>query len=166
MSIEMNYSDPKYAEAAARILERHNRGEPEANITSAVRDFLIDTKLVKSEDIVEEGAPAPGSRRAVDLKALDTFIEFKREIGSKGRFKPNPEHVDQIDDYLEQSARQGRVRMGVLTDGKHWLLRWPGSGDPRTTWPYALHLGRSGGRVPSLQVAPGPCPHCPREPRA
>ena len=32
MSIEMNYSDPKYAEAAARILERHNRGEPEANI--------------------------------------------------------------------------------------------------------------------------------------
>ena len=30
--------------------------------------------------------------------------------------------------------------MGVLTDGKHWLLRWPGAGEPRTIWPYACIL--------------------------
>ena len=140
----INPEDPKTAaectKAAAEILRRHEMGEAEANITSAVRDFLILTKLVKSEDIVEESAPSLGSRRAVDLKALDTFIEFKREIGSKGRIKPDPQHVAQIDDYLEQSAKQGRVRMGVLTDGKHWLLRWPGAGEPRNMWPYACIL--------------------------
>ena len=144
MAEHINPEDPTTAaectKAAAEILRRHEMGEAEANITSAVRDFLIRTQLVNSEDIVEESAPSLGSRRAVDLKALDTFIEFKREIGSKGRIKPDPQHVAQIDDYLEQSAKQGRVRMGVLTDGKHWLLRWPGAGEPRITWPYACVL--------------------------
>ena len=46
--------------------------------------------------------------------------------------------VEQLDDYLAQSAKQGKVRMGVLTDGKHWLLRWPGAGEVRLTRPYAL----------------------------
>ena len=35
---------------------------------------------------------------------------------------------------------QGRVRMGVLTDGKDWLLRWPGAGQARMTRPYAYTL--------------------------
>ena len=30
--------------------------------------------------------------------------------------------------------------MGILTDGKHWLLRWPGAGAVRTTRPYAFIL--------------------------
>ena len=30
--------------------------------------------------------------------------------------------------------------MGVLTDGKHWLLRWPGAGEVRLTRPYAFTL--------------------------
>ncbi len=29
-----------------------------------------------------------------------------------------------LDDYLAQSEKQGRVRIGILTDGKHWPLRW------------------------------------------
>ena len=41
MFIQIDYNDPRYAKAAAEILRRHDRGEPEANITSAVRDFLI-----------------------------------------------------------------------------------------------------------------------------
>ena len=131
-------NDPKYAKAAAEILRRHNRGEAEANITSAVRDFLTLTKLVKSEEIKEEDAPALGSRQAVDLTALDTFIEFKRRIGNG--LNPNPEYVQQLDDYLEQSNKQGRVRMGILTDGKHWLLRWPDAGPLKTTPPYAFTL--------------------------
>ena len=32
--------------------------------------------------MVEENPPSDGSRRAVDLNALDTFIEFKRRIGT------------------------------------------------------------------------------------
>ena len=68
MSIQIDYNDPRYAKAAAKILRRHDSGGPEANITSAVRDFLILTGLVRADEIVEENPPAQGSRRAVDLE--------------------------------------------------------------------------------------------------
>ena len=140
MSTQIDYNDPRYAEAAAEILRRHDNGEPEANITSAVRDFLIVTGLVSGDEIVEENPPAQGSRRAVDLAALDTFIEFKRRVGTAGGFNPNAEYIQQLDDYLEQSGKQGRMRMGILTDGKRWLLRWPSAGPVRTALPYAFTL--------------------------
>ena len=114
--------------------------EAEANITSAVRNFLTRTGLASSEEIVEEVSPALGSRRAVDLAALDTFIEFKRRIGSVGGLDPNPEFVQQLDDYLEESQEGRRVRMGILTDGKHWLLRWPNAGPVKLVRPYAFTL--------------------------
>ena len=69
-----------------------------------MRDFLILVGLVRADEIVEENPPAQGSRRAVDLAALDTFIEFKRRIGTAGGFNPNPEYVQQLDDYLKQSG--------------------------------------------------------------
>ena len=108
MAGQIDYNDPRYAQAAAEILRRHDNGEPEANITSAVRDFLIVTGLVMPDEIVEENPPAQGSRRAVDLAALDTFIEFKRRIGTAGGFNPNPEYVQQLDDYriTESGERQ------------------------------------------------------------
>ena len=140
MSVQIDYNDTRYAQAAAEILRRHDNGEPEANITSAVRDFLIVTGLVRGDEIVEENPPAHGSRRAVDLAALDTFIEFKRRIGTAGGFNPNAEYVQQLDDYLEQSEKQGRMRMGILTDGKRWLLRWSSAGPVRTALPYAFTL--------------------------
>ena len=62
---------------------------------------------------------------------MDLFrlsLEFKRRIGTAGGFNPNAEHVQQLDGYLEQSEEQGRRRMGILTDGKRWLLRWPNAG--------------------------------------
>ena len=96
--------------------------------------------LVNPSDVVEENPPAQGSRRAVDLTALDTFIEFKRRIGSTGGNAPDPDNVEQLDDYLAQSNKQGRVRMGILTDGKHWLLRWPNAGPVKATPPYAFTL--------------------------
>ena len=140
MALHIDTNEPKYAAAAAEILRRHDRGEAEANITSAVRDFLIATGLASPSEIVEENPPAQGSRRAVDLTALDTFIEFKRRIGTTGGFNPNPEYVQQLDDYLAQSQAQGRVRMGILTDGKYWLLRYPGAGPVKTVPPYAFTL--------------------------
>ena len=57
MSVQIDYNDPRYAQAAAEILRRHDAGEPEANITSAVRDFLILTGLVRADEIVEENPP-------------------------------------------------------------------------------------------------------------
>ena len=130
----------QFSDLAADILRRHDNREPEANITSAVRDFLINSGLVRGEDVHEENPPSQGSRQAVDLRALDTFIEFKRRIGPSG-ISPNPDYVEQLDEYLVQSAAAGRgVRLGILTDGKHWLLRWPGAGAVRTTRPYAFIL--------------------------
>ena len=140
MAVHIDPNDPKCRAAAAEILRRHDNGEPEANITSVVRDFLIVTGLARSEEMAEENPPSDASRRAVDLTALDTFIEFKRRIGTASGGAPNPQYVDQLDDYLAQSAKQGRVRMGVLTDGKRWLLRWPGAGEVRLTRPYAFTL--------------------------
>ena len=140
MPVHLDYNDPRYAKSAAEILRRHNNGEAEANITSAVRDFLVLTGLVNPSDVVEENPPAKGSRRAVDLTALDTFIEFKRRIGTTGGNAPDPDNVEQLDDYLAQSNKQGRVRMGILTDGKHWLLRWPNAGPVKETPPYAFSL--------------------------
>ena len=96
--------------------------------------------MASGEEMVEENPPAQGSHRAVDLTALDTFIEFKRRIGTAGGFNPNAEYVQQLDDYLEQSEKQGRIRMGILTDGKRWLLRWPNAGPVRTALPYAVTL--------------------------
>ena len=140
MPLHIDPNDPDCRNAAAEILRRHNEGQPEANITTAVRDFLTITGLVKPEHIVEENPPAEGSRRAVDLTALDTFIEFKRRIGTTGGFNPDPKNVDQLDNYLAQSQKDGRVRMGILTDGKYWLLRWPNAGPPKTVPPYAFTL--------------------------
>ena len=66
----LDYNDPAPLAAASEMLRRHELGEPEANITTAVRDFLIATRLASSDQIVEENPPAHGSRRAVDLIAL------------------------------------------------------------------------------------------------
>ena len=140
MVLHINIADPKYRDAVSQVLLRHDNFQPEANITSAVRDFLILTGLTRSEEIVEENPPSDGSRRAVDLAALDTFIEFKRRIGTTTGGEPDPENVRQLDEYLAQSASQGRVRMGILTDGKRWLLRWPGAGEVRLTRPYFFNL--------------------------
>ena len=115
MALHIDIEDPGYRDAAAQILLRHDNFQPEANSTSAVRDFLILTGLARS----------------------DAFIEFKRRVGTTTGGEPDPENVQQLDDYLAQSAEQGRVRMGVLTDGKRWLLRWPGAGEVRLTRPYA-----------------------------
>ena len=152
MAQHLDDDDPKYAESAAEILRRHDNGEPEANITSAVRDFLTLTGLVKSDEINEENPPSDTSRRAVDLTALDTFVEMKRRIGTTGGLDPNPVYVQQLDDYLAASVESGKgVRTGVLTDGKYWLLRWPGAGAVKTVRPYAFTLQDAQGWLPLFE---------------
>ena len=139
-------NNPKFEQLAAAILQRHALNEAEANITSAVRDFLIATELAKSDEIVEEIPPSDASRRAVDLTALDTFMEMKRRVSNmQAGFSPDPEYVKQLDDYLAISANEGKgIRTGILTDGKHWLLRWPGAGTVKTTAPYGFVLHDAG----------------------
>ena len=141
MATHMDVNDARYRDAAAAIIRRHDNFEAEANITTAVRDFLILTGLANADEIIEENPPSDGSRRAVDLTALDTFVEFKRRIGTAGGFNPDPAHVAQLDEYLELSKTAGKgVRTGILTDGRYWLLRWPGAGPVRTAPPYGFVL--------------------------
>ena len=135
---EPPYDDPGSTAAAVELLRRHDAQEPEANITSAIRDFLTATGLTRANEIVEENPPSDSSRQAVDLTALDTFLESKQRIGTQGN--PHPNHIAQLDSYLKQSEDAGRVRMGILTDGKHWLLRWPQAGPVRTVPPYLFTL--------------------------
>ena len=52
------------------MLRRHDNYEAEANITSAIRDFLIVSGLAKVMKSNEEVSPATGSVKAVDLTAL------------------------------------------------------------------------------------------------
>ena len=138
MPSQLKPDDPTVTHAAAELLRRHELGEPEANITTAVRDFLVATNLAKAEEIDEENPPSEGSRRAVDLTALDTFIEVKQRIGTVAGFTPDPDNVRQLDDYLEESQEARKVRTGILTDGKYWVLRWPGAGPVKTSAPYGF----------------------------
>ena len=71
---------------------------------------------------------------------MDTVIEFKRCIGTASGRAPNPQYVEQLVNYLAQSERQWRVRLGVLTGGERCLLRWPGEGEVRLARPYAFTL--------------------------
>ena len=141
MAIHIDIGDPKYRNAVAEILRRHDRGEPEANITSAVRDFLILTGLARSEEMIEENPPSDASRRAVDLTALDTFIEFKRRIGtaSGGRTQPA----------VRRATRRLPDPIGVAEAGSVWACSPTarggccgglGAGKVRLTHPYAFTL--------------------------
>ncbi len=138
MTAQIDLGDSRFPELAEAILRRHERGDAEANITSAVRDFLIATQLASADEIIEEVHPGDTGRQAVDLTALDTYVEFKRRTGYP---QPQAEWVEQIDGYLEASQEAGKgARLGVLTDGRHWFLRWPGAGPVRTDPPHAFVL--------------------------
>ena len=120
--------DPAIRAAARQIVERHNSAGSEADIRAAVRSFLQVTRLARASELQAEASPGAGAGR-VDLKTPDLLIEFKRRIGSAGGLNPNPAYVEQLDGYLRTSQETGQPqRLGVLTDGKYWLLRWPGAG--------------------------------------
>ena len=155
MAVYIDYSDPRYAESAAEILRRHDNFEPEANITSAVRDFLILTGLARSEEMVEGNPPSEASRRAVDLIALDTFIEFERRIGTAAGSEPDPEK--------RQATGRLPTPIGVArpgSDGRSHRRQAVVVALARTrrgpfSPPLRLHLGWAGRVVTPLRVAAG-----------
>ena len=161
--MNLDYNDPKYAEAAGRILQRHARYEAEANITSAIRDFLILTDLANADEIVEENPPDGEGRRAVDLTALDTFIEMKRRVGSGQGFSPDAKNVKQLDDYLDASQLEGkgRLRTGILTDGKYWLSALAGGRGSKDPAAVRFRPGKRRKLGASLRVAEGRGPGLP-----
>ena len=79
-----------------------------------------------------------------DIRTDDLIIEVKKRIGIG--IQPNTDHVAQLDRYLSR-ARQSNdpERLGILTDGKHWVLRQPGIEEVSVHYPYAFQLNSSAG---------------------
>ncbi len=118
---------------AQHILDRHYANMPEADIRHAICDFLVATELVKHDDLRLE-------ENRIDIQSESLVIEVKRRIGNRG-IHPAPEYVDQLDGYLaEARAADKPERLGILTDGRYWVLRLPGVETVRTTQPYAFTL--------------------------
>ncbi|MYD41005.1 MAG: N-6 DNA methylase [Acidimicrobiia bacterium] len=108
------------------MLGRYAESKREANTTSAVRDFLITCGLVNAAHIGEEESPSAEGRERADLIVphKHVFVEVKLRIGTGGKSTtPDRSGLDQIDQYVRESGEPSAV--GVLTDGKHWILRTP-----------------------------------------
>ena len=122
----------KLLEATASILERHESVELEANIRAAVVHFLATTGLAERNDIKEEDD-------RIDIQSERLIIETKQRIGTG--IEPYPDHVEQLDGYIGEAKAAGKPdRLGVLTDGKHWVLRLPNIKEVHTAPPYAFTL--------------------------
>ena len=93
---------------------------------------------------------------------------MKRRVGTIGGLDPNPIYIRQLDDYLAQSRTGKGLRTGILTDGKHWLLRWPGAGRSRRQ-ALRLHVAGHSRLAPAFRVAarrgPGLLGRHPAQPR-
>ena len=98
--------------------------------------------------------PFPSAAASVTI-ACDPTAVPDGTIGVPAGIAPDPDNVRQLDEYLEEAhAKRGVSRMGVLTDGKRWFLRWRGAGALRTAYPYAFTIYHR--RRPTRQ------PHAPR----
>ncbi len=136
--------DPAARAAAEAILERHDLGQAEDNIRAAARDFLVAVDLADRAEIEVEAPAGDGGR--CDLTTADVIFEFKRRIGAKPGLQPDPVYVDQLDRYLA-SARDNAFpqRVGILTDGRNWIARWPDMAGLRTDAQYAHELKSADG---------------------
>ena len=114
------------------MLQRHEELAPEADVRSAIADFLVTSGLAGRDEIRLE-------QDRIDLQTGDLVIEVKRRIG-RG-IDPDPRWVRQIDRYLRERVHAGeQVRLGVLTDGRYWLLRQSGIEKVRTESPYGFEI--------------------------
>ena len=120
--VHLDLSDPQLREAGAEILARYNRDEHEHNTGVAIRDFITATGLAQSGDIQMEAASGNEGRVDLSIDNHRLYIEVKTRVGTaSGGAEPNPKNLEQIDGYLASSADPATI--GVLTDGKHWLIR-------------------------------------------
>ena len=127
---------PDFRAAVQLIIDRHAAHAPEADIRAAIGSFLIFTGLASADDLRRE-------QDRIDLQSSDLIIETKRRIGSKAGFYPAQDNVRQLDDYMEASIARGDPRrLGVLTDGRYWLLRLYGMEEVNTAPPFGFELRR------------------------
>ena len=130
--------DPQRAqEAAQRMLDRYEANVHEDNIRDDICTFLVEAGLAAHDDLVREA-------NRIDIQSENLVIEVKRRIGRTRTIEPDSENVAQLDRYLEQARRDGKPeRLGILTDGRHWVLRLPGIEEVQTVPPYAFTLAHA-----------------------
>jgi len=109
-------------EAFSLVLERYRTGASENDIRAAFQDFMQTADIATLAEMKTEAPPGTGNPGRMDLYVHNTCIEFKTDILRSG--SPNPEHVAQLDGYIENLLHAGTgVQNGILTDGVHYLLR-------------------------------------------
>ncbi len=120
--MHLDLSDPQLRNAGAEILARYNRDEHEHNTGVAIRDFITATGLAQPGEIQMEAASGNKGRVDLSINSHRLYIEVKTRVGTaSGGVEPNRENLEQIDGYLASSADPATI--GVLTDGKYWLIR-------------------------------------------
>ena len=123
---------PQLRESAQLMLRRHEEVASEADVRSAIANFLVMSGLAARDEIRME-------QDRIDLQTADFVIEVKRRIGNG--INPAQRWVDQIDGYLRERMQAGeRERLGVLTDGRYWILRQSGIEEVRTAAPYGFEI--------------------------
>ena len=129
----------EFRKAVQLIIDRHAEHAPAADITAAISNFLVSTGLAAEEDLRRE-------KDRIDLQSAQLIIETKRRIGTKPGFYPKREYVRQLDNYMLESAKEGKPRrLGILTDGRYWLLKLPNVEEVRTHPPYVFELRENRG---------------------
>lgn len=123
---------PQLRERARLMLQRHAEVASEADVRRAIADFLVTSGLAAQDEIRME-------ENRIDLQTGDFVIEVKKRIGNG--INPDQRWVDQIDGYLRERAAAGaQERLGVLTDGRYWILRQSGIEEVRTAAPYGFEI--------------------------
>ncbi len=142
--------DPELIAATERLLRRHDAvnapaGEQssEDDIRRAIADLLIASGLAEPDEIRLEA-----DRN--DLRTGDLLIEVKRRIGAG--LDADRKHIAQLDGYLERARARGQPeRLGILADGKHWVLRIRGDGELRTDASRAFTLHSAAAAIDLVQ---------------
>ncbi len=115
-------TNDKEQEAFILVIERHRNGASENDIRAAFQRFAETADIADLSEMTTEAPPETGNAGRMDLYVHNTCIEFKTDILRNG--VPNPEHVAQLDGYIENLLKAGTgVQNGILTDGVHYFLR-------------------------------------------
>lgn len=127
---------PELLEDLTARLARRDSGRSEATLQADIRAFILAAGLnVDANDLAEESVAVTmeaqlgdGSRRRIDVESGTTVIEVKKNL----RIGTVLESAEtQLGQYVNARCDQTGARyLGVLTDGREWILYVPDPDQP------------------------------------
>ncbi|MGC0236841.1 hypothetical protein [Arthrobacter sp. SD76] len=127
---------PELLEDLTARIARRDSGRSEATLQADIRAFILAAALnVDANDITEESISVTmeaqlgdGTRRRIDVESGTTVIEVKKNL-RLGSVLENAEA--QLGQYVRARCEQTGARyLGVLTDGREWILYVPDPDQP------------------------------------